>query len=84
MVVKKRALKKVKQQVLALLHGEDLPGGAQTREIAEVPYEVPAVPRGKTTFLCANRFSSHTTKSLSTWVCTGVRNSHVVSVGRCW
>ena len=48
-VVKKRALKRVKQQVSALLHGKDLPGGAQVREIAEVPYEVPAVPRGKKT-----------------------------------
>ena len=48
-VVKKRALKRVKQQVVALLRGEDLPEGAQAREIAEVPYEVLAVPRGETT-----------------------------------
>ena len=38
-VVKKRALKRVKQQVVALLWGEDLLEGAQAREIAEVPYE---------------------------------------------
>ena len=37
-LVKKRALKWVKQQVSALLHGEDLPRGAQAREVAEVPY----------------------------------------------
>ena len=44
-LVKKRALKQVKQQVSALFHGEDLPEGALTREVAEVPYQVPAVPR---------------------------------------
>ena len=44
-VVKKRALKWVKEQVSALLHGEDLPEGAQAREVAEVPYQIPAVPR---------------------------------------
>ena len=33
-LVKKRALKWVKQQVLALLHGEDLHEGAQAREVA--------------------------------------------------
>ena len=59
-VVKKRALKCVKQQVLALLHGEDLPEGAQAREVAEVPYEVPAVPRGDTTCpVCQQVFKSH-------------------------
>ena len=35
-LVKKRALK---QQVSALLHGEDLPEGAQARGVAEVPYQ---------------------------------------------
>ena len=45
-VMKKRALKHVKQQVLALLCGEDLPEGAQGREVTEVPYEILAVPRG--------------------------------------
>ena len=47
-VVKKRALKRMKQQVSALLWGEDLLEGAQVREVAEVPYEVPVVPRGET------------------------------------
>ena len=37
-VVKKRALKHLKQQVMALLHGEDLPEWAEAREVAEVPY----------------------------------------------
>ena len=44
-VVKKRALKWVKQQVSALLCGEDLPEGAQAREVAKVLYQVFAVPR---------------------------------------
>ena len=44
-VVKNRALKWVKQQVSALLHGEDIPEGSQAREVAEVPYQIPAVPR---------------------------------------
>ena len=46
-VVKKRALKHMKQQVSALLQGEDLLERAQAREIAEVPYEVPVVPMGQ-------------------------------------
>ena len=59
-VVKKRALKCMKQQVLALLQGEDLPEGAQAREIAEVPYEVPVVPRGETTCpVCKQVFKTH-------------------------
>ena len=59
-VVKKRALKRVKQQVSALLRGEDLPEGAQAREVAEVPYEVPEVPRGETTCpVCKKGFKSH-------------------------
>ena len=59
-IMKKRALKHVKQQVSALLHGEDLPGGAQAREVAEVPYKVPAVPRGETTCpVCRQVFKSH-------------------------
>ena len=59
-VVKKRALKRVKQQVSALLCGEDLPEGAQAREVAEVPYEVPAVPRGETTCpVCRQVFKTH-------------------------
>ena len=59
-VVKKRALKCVKQQVLALLHGEDLPEGAQAREVTEVPYEVLAVPRGEMTCpVCRQVFKMH-------------------------
>ena len=60
MVIKKRVLKGMKQQVSALLWGEDLPGGDQAREIAEVPYEVPVVPRGKTSCpVCKQVFKTH-------------------------
>ena len=59
-VVKKRALKWVKQQVSALLHGEDLPEGAQAREVAEVPYQIPAVPReAKDCPVCQQSFKTH-------------------------
>ena len=59
-VVKKRALKRVKQQISALLHGEDLPEGAQAREVAEVPYQVPAVPReAKDCLVCQQSFKTH-------------------------
>ena len=44
-VMKKRDLKWVKQQVSALLHGEDLPEGAQAQEVAEVLYQIAAVVR---------------------------------------
>ena len=51
---------RMKQQVSALLRGEDLPEGAQAREVAEVPYEVPSVPRGETTCpVCRQSFKSH-------------------------
>ena len=60
-VVKKRALKWVKQQVSALLCGEDLPEGAQAREVSKVPYQVPAVPReAKDCLVCQQSFK-HTT-----------------------
>ena len=59
-VMKKRALKRMKQQVSALLWGEDLPGGDQARETAEVPYEVPSVPRGETSCpVCKRVFKTH-------------------------
>ena len=59
-VMKKRALRRMKQQMSALLRGEDLPEGAQGREVAEVPYEVPEVPRGETTCpVCGQSFRSH-------------------------
>ena len=44
-VVKRRALRRVKQQVSTLLRGEDLPEGAQAREVMEVPYQLPPVVR---------------------------------------
>ena len=59
-IVKKRALQRMKQQMLALLRGEDLPEGAQGREVAEVPYEVSSVSRGETTCpVCGQSFKSH-------------------------
>ena len=59
-VVKKRALKRVKQQVSALIRGEDLPEGAQAREIAEVPYQIPAVSRdAKVCPICQMTFKTH-------------------------
>ena len=59
-LVKKRALKWVKQQVSALLHGEDLPEGTQAREVAEVPYQMLAVPReGKDDHVCQQSFKIH-------------------------
>ena len=61
-LVKKRVLKQVKQQVSALLYGEDLPEGAQAREVAEVPYQIPAVPReGKDCPVCQQSLKSTTT-----------------------
>ena len=45
-LVKKRALKWVKQQVSALLCGEDLPRGAEAREVAEVPYQISGCSQG--------------------------------------
>ena len=59
-VVKKRALKWVKQQVLALLHGEDFPEGAQAREVAEILYQIPAVARDrKHCPVCEKSFKTH-------------------------
>ena len=58
-LVKKRALKWVKQQVSALC-GEDLPKGAQVREVAEVPYQIPSVPReAKDCLVCQKSFKTH-------------------------
>ena len=60
MVVKKRALKRVKQQVSALLRGEDLPEGAQAREVAEVPYQLPPVPSDATECpICQQKYKTH-------------------------
>ena len=59
-LMKKRALKWVKQQVSALLRGEDLPKGAQAREVAEVSYQIPAVPReAKDCPVCQQSFKTH-------------------------
>ena len=59
-VMKKRVLKHVKQQVTALLCGEDLPEGAEAREVAEVPYLLPAVARDVTKCpICERKFPNH-------------------------
>ena len=59
-VVKKRALKWVKQQVSALLSGEDFPEGAQAREVAEILYQIPAVARDrKDCLVCGKSFKTH-------------------------
>ena len=59
--MKKRAPKRVKQQVGALLRGEDLPEGAQAREVAEVPYQLPPVPRDVKECPSVNKSSRLTT-----------------------
>ena len=59
-VVKKWALKRMKQQVLALLRGEDLPEGAEACEVAEVPYQLPAVERDATVCpVCERELPNH-------------------------
>ena len=59
-VVVKRALKWVKQQVLALLCGEDFPEGAQAREVTEIPHQIPAVTRDrKDCPVCDKSFKTH-------------------------
>ena len=59
-VMKKRALKRVKQWVGALLRGEDLLEVAQVREVAEVPYQLPPVPRdAKECPICQQVFKTH-------------------------
>ena len=59
-LIKKRALLCVKQQVSALMHGEDLPEGALARETAEVPYQLPAVAREATDCpVCERKFITH-------------------------
>ena len=60
LLVKKWALKWVKQQVSALLHGEDLSRGAEAREVADIPYQVPAVLReAKDCPVCQQSFKTH-------------------------
>ena len=82
-LVKKRALKWVEQQVSALLQGKDLPECAQAREVAEVPYQIPAVPRKGKDCPCVSSPLKSTTTEWSTWGFTGVKNTHVLGVGNC-
>ena len=59
-LVKKWALRRVKQQVSSLLRGEDLPEGAEAHEVAEVPYQLPAVGRDATVCpVCERELPSH-------------------------
>ena len=59
-LVKKRALLCVKQQVSTLMHGEDLPEGALARETAEVTYQLPTVARDATECpMCERKFITH-------------------------
>ena len=83
-VVKKRALRCVKQQVSALLQGEDLPEEAQAREVTEVPYQIPAVPReAKDCPVCQQSFKTHQWLMVHMGY-TGVRNTLVQTVVRSW
>ena len=59
-VAKRQVLRKVKQQVLALLRGEDLPEGAVACKVAEVPYQLPAVERDATVCpVCERELPNH-------------------------
>ena len=60
-VVKKRALKWVKQQVSALLHGEDLPEGAQARKLQRSCIKSLMSPEIGKTVWCARSLSGPTT-----------------------
>ena len=82
-VVKKRMLKWVKQQVSALLHGEELPESGQAREVAEVPYQILVVPReSKDCPVCQQSFKIHHHLMVHMGVHRGEK-PHVQSVGRC-
>ena len=83
-VVKRRALRRVKQQVSALLRGEDLPEGAQAREVAEVPYQLPPVARdSKECPICQQVFKTHH-RLLCHMGVTGEKSSPVKSVAKSW
>ena len=59
-LVKKWALKRVKQQVSSLLRGKDLPEGAEVHEVAEVLYQLPTVERDATVCpVCERELPNH-------------------------
>ena len=59
-LVKKWVLRRVKQQVSSLLRGKDLPEGAEGREVAEVPYQLPTVERDATVCpVCERELPNH-------------------------
>ena len=83
-VVKRRALRRVKQQVSALLRGEDLPEGAQAREVAEVPYDSLQFQGTPRSVPSVNKSSRLITDYCTIWECTGGKSSPVKSVARSW
>ena len=59
-VIKRGALRRMKQQVSALLRGEDLPEGAEAHKVAEVPYQLSAVERDATVCpVCERELPNH-------------------------
>ena len=59
-IVKKQALRRVKQQVSSLLRGEELPERVEACEMAEVPYQLPTVERDATVFpVCEKELPNH-------------------------
>ena len=59
-VVKRWALRRMKQQVSALLRGEDLSEGAEACKVAEVPYQLLAVERDATVCpVCERELPNH-------------------------
>ena len=59
-IVKKWALRRVKQQVSSLLRGEDLPDRAKAHEVAEAPYQLPSVERDAMVCpVCEKKLSNH-------------------------
>ena len=59
-LVKKRALRRVKHQVSSLLRGKDLPEGAEAHKVAEVPYQLSTVGRDATVCpVCERELPNH-------------------------
>ena len=74
-----------KQQVSALMHGEDLPEGALARETAEVSYQLPAVARGATNCpVCKRKFITHHCLMKHMGVHCMARSSLATGVARSW
>ena len=79
-LVKKWALRRVKQQVSSLLRGKDLPEVAEADEVAEVPYQLPTVERDATVCpVCERELPNHhkLMKHMG-------RSIHAANVARSW